>query len=359
VTESTITYNVAGYDAGGVSILGDSSVYFSASTISYNTANDDAGGVDVYSSSVVFEDMDISDNEADDDGGGIRIEEYSSLFMVDSIVCGNDANDGGGIYHYSYSSGVIKRSTIKYNDAYNDGGGIFAFNDCSLDVENSVLKHNTAGYGGGMYVERDMSLFMGWCTFYDNDANYGGAGYFYANEGGRVVASFMDCVLTHNSAYRDYEGGAFYIDGPEYTGVDPADGISIAMYGYSFSNNAPDDIHINDPVYASVHLYGKCHGHTSSSQLACDNCDCSYPASNEYGLDDICGECPYGYSSDHNDGYDDDHSDSGAGSCCYYSRTGCNPCTKLAPHGSWCAASRANCEARCGDPHKGGSTWCT
>ena len=106
MTESTITYNVARYDAGGVSILGDSSVYFSASTISYNTANDDAGGVDVYESSVVFEDMDISDNNSNDDGGGIRIEEYSSLFMVDSKVCGNDAN-------VSFTAGNILRWQIK------------------------------------------------------------------------------------------------------------------------------------------------------------------------------------------------------------------------------------------------------
>jgi fibronectin-binding autotransporter adhesin len=105
VTQSTFQGNVAGFNGGGLAMLGNSTKFLTASIITGNvSATTDQG----YG------------------GGGLVIKGAGALKVVASAITGNQASRyGGGIYDSDGSSITLTSSKVTNNVAGSNGGGVY------------------------------------------------------------------------------------------------------------------------------------------------------------------------------------------------------------------------------------------
>ncbi len=211
IRESTISYNEAFRDGGGL--------FFDGGDITYDAyyepiaASDDTAEID---------DSQFTNNVAGSYGGGIY-HEHGAMTIRRTTISGNQADSGGGIYqeisplalievtlddNYAredggavYSDGplTILRSTLSNNDSDSDGGAIYVSDYGSVAVTNSTISGNTSsGDGGGIYFgmveDEDGDLFnlypplnntLDHVTVTNNDAG---------DQGGGIYADGTDSV---------------------------------------------------------------------------------------------------------------------------------------------------------------------
>ena len=122
ISNSTISHNTAGDDAGGMQSVGYSMVTIADSTISGNRSSDDAGGIENEVGTTIITNCDVTNNTAAYGGG---VYTYQGMLNISgSTISGNSATaDGGGAYVYTGTM-ILENSTINGNMASDDGGGI-------------------------------------------------------------------------------------------------------------------------------------------------------------------------------------------------------------------------------------------
>ena len=138
----------------GGGIYNNGTLTVSNSTISNNYASNFGGGIYNYDALAVLAvtDSTISFNSAIIDGGGVN--SLGTLSVTNSAITHNNANVGGGGI---YSSGALTMTdgTISHNSA-NNGGGLYNFpldSSLSVTVTGSTFSDNSATVcGGGMYI---------------------------------------------------------------------------------------------------------------------------------------------------------------------------------------------------------------
>lgn len=124
--------NGASGDGGAIYVDEDNFIrIWGSTTIAYNVAIRDGGGIRAESSEVILEGRTtVRKNSADDDGGGVDIDSGDRLVLND-------------------------QARIEYNSSGDDGGGVH-LDGCDVLFQMnglSVVRNNTAGiHGGGVYA---------------------------------------------------------------------------------------------------------------------------------------------------------------------------------------------------------------
>jgi hypothetical protein len=189
-------------------------------------ANAGGGGLYVYAGSAVVSNSTISYNTAVFDGGGIEGHgtHFASLTISNSTVTGNKTTGnnaayqgGAGLFIEGNGSGTLQPITItgshfteNRSDYY--GGGLFATGGIALTISGSTFSDNHAGADGGGISTRGtgvnkVNLAVNGGVFSDNFA-FGGGGISAIDEG---TVSITGTKVIGNHSFVD--GGGIYING--------------------------------------------------------------------------------------------------------------------------------------------------
>jgi predicted outer membrane repeat protein len=237
IYNSTIEYNLAEYDGGGIHSL--SNLVTISSTIGHNRTTDPtSGGGGIYQgrSSLIISQTLVLSNTTGEQGGGVFHDGVGGMYVRNSVFAGNQADfEGGGIYlderggvlvedsafrnNRSSSGGAIaldgitgmniNRSTFSDNQASENGGALYLWNGNGTDIYNSTFSGNHAAVNGGaLYSSGATTPGMVNTTIVDNSAAMNGGGIYadtYAfvqnsliagnRAGGNPNASSADCEI--------------------------------------------------------------------------------------------------------------------------------------------------------------------
>ncbi|MFY1594979.1 right-handed parallel beta-helix repeat-containing protein [Micromonospora sp. WMMD737] len=146
LTQSEITDNTAGTDAGGLVTFSDGRLSLEKVVVARNHADGEAGGVGVGGgSNAVIEHSVIKENVAAGGGGGGLYNDEGNVTLRDSEVLGNQAvgeyGVGGGILNDFGRTKLISTKVV-HNVATAPPGGIFTNNDGVLIDRKSAVKDN-------------------------------------------------------------------------------------------------------------------------------------------------------------------------------------------------------------------------
>ena len=160
ISDTTIGYNTAQNDGGGIDVGPDTATYVFNSEIIGNQAigaSSLGGGLNHNGSGSLTSDVPIVvagslfyNNEATTSGGAIRVEEPTAeLLVANTTITGNTAGgEGGGIYVDTTSAATLVNTTITDNVAAN-GGGVAVIDPTGvLNVSNSIVADNTGTTSG-------------------------------------------------------------------------------------------------------------------------------------------------------------------------------------------------------------------
>jgi uncharacterized repeat protein (TIGR01451 family)/CSLREA domain-containing protein len=234
-----IISNTASYGAG-VYVFQNVATFTQTndSTIAYNVATDNGGGVYVNLGSAVLSGGHIVSNTASTYyGGGVYVYQPSATFTqtgITSTIAHNSAGWGGGLYIHS-GRAMLSGGKVLSNVADNSGGGMYVSEGTATLNGSHVISNTATWYGGGVYVESSyaaVTLMAG--QIISNNATYGGgvhvdgantvftqtgvssiAHNFASNRGGGVLVQYGRAVLNggeiiNNSAA---DGGGVYVNG--------------------------------------------------------------------------------------------------------------------------------------------------
>jgi CSLREA domain-containing protein len=152
LSNSTVTGNTASDNAGGIYVNDIGSADIVNTTVSYNEANYDGGGIFAFGDTTIT-DSTINNNIAISgigDGGGIAI--FGTTEIIQSTISGNTSGgDGGGVYVKDfdpgllhYTSATISNSTITNNQAPDgQGSGLATFGGhITTTVTSTIIAGN-------------------------------------------------------------------------------------------------------------------------------------------------------------------------------------------------------------------------
>jgi parallel beta-helix repeat protein len=177
ITENTISFNVAGWEGGGIYARECSSLVITGNTITDNRARDSSGGgINVQYSSAVISLNTISRNWTPGGGGGIMclrdttvvidgntitenigwvaaagVNCVGSITTISNNIISDNSGPIGGI-GCNNSTALITGNLITDNYAgYGEGGGIGCQGNQSpgITIRDNIIVGNLAGYGGG------------------------------------------------------------------------------------------------------------------------------------------------------------------------------------------------------------------
>ncbi|MCX4388324.1 right-handed parallel beta-helix repeat-containing protein [Micromonospora peucetia] len=146
ITQSEITGNTAGTDAGGLVAFSDSRLSLEKVVVAKNYADDEAGGIGVGGgSNAVIEHSVIKENVAGGAGGGGLFNDEGTVTLRDSEVLANQAvgesGVGGGIVN-DFGRTKLISTKVAHNVATQPPGGIFTNNDGVLIDRKSAVTDN-------------------------------------------------------------------------------------------------------------------------------------------------------------------------------------------------------------------------
>ncbi|MER7415864.1 right-handed parallel beta-helix repeat-containing protein [Micromonospora peucetia] len=146
ITQSEITDNTAGTDAGGLVAFSDSRLSLEKVVVARNYADDEAGGIGVGGgSNAVIEHSVIKENVAGGAGGGGLFNDEGTVTLRDSEVLANQAvgelGVGGGILN-DFGRTKLISTKVAHNVATQPPGGIFTNNDGVLIDRKSAVTDN-------------------------------------------------------------------------------------------------------------------------------------------------------------------------------------------------------------------------
>lgn len=166
LTSAYLENNFAAGDGGAIELDDDNTLLVFSSKIQKNTARGDGessrgGGIYVDEDNFLrfWGSSTVAYNVAEGDGGGIRAESSSVIFEGTTTVRKNrSGGDGGGIDIDDGDRLVLNdRVRVEYNTAADDGGGV-DLDGCEVLFQMnglSVVRSNTAGGDGGGVIARD------------------------------------------------------------------------------------------------------------------------------------------------------------------------------------------------------------
>lgn len=138
VSNSTVSYNIAGTDGGGISNL-SGALSILDSSITGNTANESrsscpgGGGLSSINGSLTISKTTVSANQVLQGCPGAGIEAINYLILTNSTVSGNTGGDG----IYAFNGASIYNSTISNNFRY----GIYVWLN-TANLKNSIISNN-------------------------------------------------------------------------------------------------------------------------------------------------------------------------------------------------------------------------
>jgi fibronectin-binding autotransporter adhesin len=161
VTGSTFDGNTSGTRGGGVYAFSAGSLTLMASHFTGNTASAGAGAA-LYSPAGVNEQVTQSTfqgNVAGFNGGGLAMLGNSTKFLTASVITGNlsvttdQGYGGGGLVIKGAGALKVVASAITGNQSGRYGGGIYDSDGSSITLTSSKVTNNVAGSnGGGVYI---------------------------------------------------------------------------------------------------------------------------------------------------------------------------------------------------------------
>ena len=231
ITDSIITGNKSNGIVGGIGVGANGALVMSGSTVSDNSAAA-FGGIESNGTATIT-DSSITGNSSGGDAGGV----YNGglLIMSGSTISGNTAvENGGGLQVDATYLTSLTNCTISDNKAGHNGGGIIAGFGISasptsgaLTMTGGSITGNSATYGGGVF-NGTTTLALTSCAISGNTAKLGGGLYNSAvgiNPNGNYfdtgtfpyVATLTGTTLTGNSA-STYGGAVFNLGNVTLTG---------------------------------------------------------------------------------------------------------------------------------------------
>jgi hypothetical protein len=272
ISNSFISYNTAGFVAGGLDLPGLKSISLTNTVVNGNLSGGDAsgssggmyasinstgtgltiskcqfignisnssfgGGLAVAdanaspASKITISSTVISGNSAGSgSGGGLRIGNIASGGHVSLTGCtiqNNTVTDaaGGGIYAGEFTSLIISSSVIEGNIATGtteSGGGVFLGGTGIASVSGTkILDNRASGSGGGVSLNGECGLTLVSSTVSGNSAAISGGGVFTGTSGSTTITGdqFTNNTTPGNGAGL-YLGGIFHITGSKVSGND-------------------------------------------------------------------------------------------------------------------------------------------
>ena len=222
------TFTIGGY-GGGIALRGDyAKLNMHDSEVSYNHA-EVGGGICVRDAEYTtitmertnasIETSSVSYNVATDDGGGIAVSGSGSKNTKikgdgdgeegdrKSFIGANSASGKGGGVYFDSDKCVIDGFDIDYNTSSSDGGGVYIYNE-TCAVRNCYLYNNTAaGKGGAVYNNDDYNTLEN-IRIKNNKATGSGDGVY--SSGTVDIELSGKCVIKNNDTqnlYLDHSAG--------------------------------------------------------------------------------------------------------------------------------------------------------
>ncbi len=148
--DCSLSGNSAGDDGGGIYGIGTQALHLANFTVSSNQATGRGGGI-FSNGPTTITDSSVSGNSAGTDAGGVYGASYS---IANSVISNNTAGlYGGGLY--ATSDATLGNSTVSGNTAAADGGGIYSQGSQAVSLTNVTITANDAvGRGGGVYAPK-------------------------------------------------------------------------------------------------------------------------------------------------------------------------------------------------------------
>ena len=188
ITHSSVVSNVTEMEFGGAGIYEEvGELVIQNSTIAYNRANGNGGGLrSTGSKSIIVSDSTFAHNSATSNGGGLFIDTFvgvsmttSALTFINSTISKNTANVGaGGIYGFSRFTTTIAVTLTHSTVNENAGIGVALLSSsggvATSLIQNSIIANSTGsncvGISGNSFnLSTDMS-----CTgFHQGDPKLG------------------------------------------------------------------------------------------------------------------------------------------------------------------------------------------
>ncbi|MFC1897957.1 right-handed parallel beta-helix repeat-containing protein [Candidatus Cloacimonadota bacterium] len=147
----SVTNNTCIYDGGGIYICTNASPTISNSVFRYNSAEDysdgSGGAISCWDSYLLLEDSSIQYNSAQQDGGGIEIAYNSESDLNNVIISHNFCRGSGGLDIMESSTVNLSNVSIFFNSSLYDTGGIEIGSDCIVTFDqqarSSIYLNNT------------------------------------------------------------------------------------------------------------------------------------------------------------------------------------------------------------------------
>ena len=244
ITASSILYNKADYNGGGIYVNSAGALTLNGSAI-YINSNKAANGGGLFNNgtTTITQVGGFNNNEATSCGGGIYAK--GTMSIANTRLSKNKAVNGGGIYENGSTSTTLSGVTIENNTASDSAGGLYAgpavtypgtvsitkntanngggvmMTDGTL-TSNVTISNNTAHSGAGLFVNGTSAVING-ATISDNAATGAGGG---INNAGTL--EMKSGTVTKNTAY----GGG---------GINNESGATFNLTGGTISNNVSLD----------------------------------------------------------------------------------------------------------------------
>jgi predicted outer membrane repeat protein len=189
------TSRASGNLAGGAILSDVATLNLSDMVITGNHSADVGGGV-VNHGSLTILNSTLSFNTADVDGGGVYFASSSELTIQDSTFSYNTGRSGGAGY-FAGGTQTITGSTFDHNQAF-FGGAIFSTTGSLVMQDSTVARNASSGNGGGVLLFDGTAVIQD-STIAGNTASGTGGG---INNSAATV-SLTNSIVAGNSAGND------------------------------------------------------------------------------------------------------------------------------------------------------------
>ncbi len=218
---STLQYNTAGGNGGGVYMDAGSHLSMNSASILKNEAVSRGGGIytDGGVTVEVANDSQISENETTDSlgtGGGLYAWGNNAYITVtNSSIMTNTAAYYGGIRLFSNTGGgaqltLESDSNLSYNEAITGDGGAIAIYSGILTIDNSRVEYNTAVLNGGaIHVNGNGTLNVVDSRIERNEAGQNGGGIYNTQGEINITCQHDIGTVDHNTATNSNGGGIY------------------------------------------------------------------------------------------------------------------------------------------------------